>query len=259
MTSLSKGPYYILGGSPWPLTCSVNVFNMLLSIYLILKGVTEWYMFMAPILLISNMLMWFRDVHRESLKGEQGLFEQETMKSGMILFILSEGFFFLSLFWGFFYVFISPEGSWPPLGVEAVDPSGIPLMGTIVLMGSSVTATMSLHYVNLNNLKFAKFYLFLTVVMGGVFFVMQIKEFMESSFTMADGAFGSLFYILTGFHGLHVVLGTIMLFYILWRMTLFPGEMGKSYSYSMEVVVWYWHFVDVVWLFLYVSIYWGSW
>nr|YP_010872788.1 cytochrome c oxidase subunit III [Laemobothrion atrum]WGU50352.1 cytochrome c oxidase subunit 3 [Laemobothrion atrum] len=259
MKSLSSGPYYFLAGSPWPLSCSVSVLNMLLGVYLLLKGITKWFLFAGPILLILNALMWFRDVHRESLNGDQGLYEQETMKSGMVLFILSEGFFFLSLFWGFFYIFISPEGSWPPSGVHAVDPLGIPLLGTIILMGSSVSATMALHFVSLSNMKFAKLYLMLTVLSGAVFFVLQLEEFLSSSFTMADGAFGSLFYILTGFHGLHVVLGTIMLLYTLWRMALFPGEMGKSYSYSMEVVVWYWHFVDVVWLFLYVSIYWGSW
>jgi len=206
------------------------------------------------------------------------------IKFGMCLFILSEVMFFFSFFWSFFHISLSPSPDiccvWPPRDIEIIDPFGIPLLNTIILLSSGVTITIS-HYFSVkekiifdvdiiysNGKKDRKFldftchsitviFLILTIVLGLIFTLEQIGEYADAPFSWKDNIYGSLFYLLTGFHGLHVVIGTLFLIVCCYR--LIKKRFNTYSNVGYECAIWYWHFVDVVWLFLFVVIYlWGS-
>nr|YP_010531221.1 cytochrome c oxidase subunit III [Nesodiprion japonicus]UXW93508.1 cytochrome c oxidase subunit III [Nesodiprion japonicus] len=254
-------PFHLVNYSPWPLLGSLSVMIMLL-------GSIKWFNFKSNNMLILGILItilimfqWWRDIIRESTF--QGLHTSNVlmgMKLGMILFIISEIFFFLSFFWTFFHSSLSPSieiGSmWPPKNILPFDPYEIPLLNTIILVSSGATITWA-HHSMMNNLKKESLKsMMLTILLGICFSFLQWYEYMEAPFSMADSIYGSTFFIATGFHGLHVLIGTTFILINFFR--IYFNHFSKFHHFGFEAAAWYWHFVDVVWLFLYISIYWWS-
>ena len=167
-------------------------------------------------------------------------------------------FFFISFFWAFFHRSLSPTIElgiiWPPIGIIAFNPFQIPLLNTAILLASGVTVTWAHHSLIERNHTQAIQSLFFTILLGIYFSILQAYEYIESPFTIADGIYGSTFFIATGFHGLHVLIGTTFLLICLLRHI--NNHFSKTHHFGFEAAAWYWHFVDVVWLFLYISIYW---
>lgn len=219
----------------------------------------ELLLILSLLLVILTMIVWWRDVIREATyTGLHTLVVQKGLKLGVILFIVSEVCFFFSFFWAFFHSALVPAvelGSiWPPVGIEPLDPFEVPLLNTAILLSSGATITWSHKALISGERKDAIVGLIATVALGIIFTALQAMEYYEASFTIADSVYGSAFYVATGFHGLHVLVGTTFLVVGLVRMI--NHQLTKFHHVGYEAACWYWHFVDVVWLFLYVSIYW---
>lgn len=202
--------------------------------------------------------MWWKDLNRESCLGYHTHKLESSLRVAFALFILSEVFFFVSFFWAFYDAALSPTIEiglrWPPKGVAPLSTYSVPLLNTVILLSRGITVTWCHHSV-INNL-FSKSFVRLsfTVLLGVYFLIMQWLEYREAQFSIADGVYGSTFFIATGFHGIHVTVGTIFLFYVL--VILRMSKVTWHHHFSFEAAAWYWHFVDVVWLVLFISIYW---
>lgn len=210
-------------------------------------------------MLILIRFQWWRDVTREStFQGKHTIEVVTGLTIGIILFIVSEIFFFVSFFWAFFHRRLSPDihigGIWPPKGIQSLNPIGIPLLNTIILLTSGITVTWSHHSIILNIKQNAIYSLILTCILGIYFTALQIFEYMITRFTIADSVYGSVFFIATGFHGIHVLIGTLFLSVCLIR--IIKNHFSYNHHLGFEIAIWYWHFVDVVWLFLYIFVYW---
>nr|ATA58335.1 cytochrome c oxidase subunit III [Bolivaritettix yuanbaoshanensis] len=259
MLTHSNHPFHLVDYSPWPLTGALGAF-------ITTMGLTKWFhtfdinlMALGLMIIILTMVQWWRDVTRESTY--QGLHTTKVavgLRWGMILFITSEVLFFISFFWAFFNsslaVNVELGMMWPPKGVEPFNPLNIPLLNTIILLSSGITVTWSHHSLMEANHSQAKQSLMMTVILGVYFTIMQAYEYMESQFSISDSAYGSTFFVATGFHGIHVMIGTTFLLICLIRQMFY--HFSSNHHLGFEAAAWYWHFVDVVWLFLYISIYW---
>nr|YP_010868380.1 cytochrome c oxidase subunit III [Caridina pseudogracilirostris]WGU19666.1 cytochrome c oxidase subunit 3 [Caridina pseudogracilirostris] len=260
MTS-PKHTYHLVDMSPWPLTGSI-------SAMMITTGLVKWFhqsnMDLLSLGLLATaltMLQWWRDVTREGTY--QGLHTARVVTGlqwGMMLFITSEVLFFFSFFWAFFHSSLAPTpelgNCWPPAGISAFNPFQIPLLNTTILLASGATVTWSHHAIMEGKLSSAIQSLALTVVLGGYFTALQAMEYYEAPFTLADSAYGSTFFVATGFHGLHVIIGSVFLLVCLYR--LYMCHFSSKHHFGFEAAAWYWHFVDVVWLFLFTSMYWWA-
>jgi cytochrome c oxidase subunit 3 len=217
---------------------------------------------LALFAVISSMSFWWRDVISEgTYLGNHTLAVQRGLNMGVALFIVSEALFFLAIFWTFFHSALSPTvelgAQWPPMGIEAINPFELPLLNTVILLSSGFTVTYAHHSLIQGDRKASLYALVATVLLALVFTGFQGVEYTVSSFTISDGTFGSCFYFGTGFHGLHVIIGTAFLAVGLWRVLAY--HLTNHHHLGLESGILYWHFVDVVWLFLYISIYyWGS-
>nr|YP_009339284.1 cytochrome c oxidase subunit III [Eulimnogammarus cyaneus]APL97174.1 cytochrome c oxidase subunit III [Eulimnogammarus cyaneus] len=255
----SNHPYHLVEKSPWPIIASLGA--MLLT-----TGLVKWFHHFTPYLLLTAMLalvlvsvLWWRDVSREgTLQGLHTLKVTTGLRVGMLLFIVSEVLFFFSFFWAFFHSSLNPTMElgdiWPPTSINPFNPFQIPLLNTAILLASGVTVTWAHHAVTENLHTTAINGMILTVFLGLYFSALQAMEYIEAPFTMADSIYGSTFFVATGFHGLHVIIGTTFLAICLMR--LHKAHFSKIHHMGLEAAIWYWHFVDVVWLFLYISIYW---
>nr|YP_010875343.1 cytochrome c oxidase subunit III [Ciconiphilus decimfasciatus]WGW14997.1 cytochrome c oxidase subunit 3 [Ciconiphilus decimfasciatus] len=253
--------FHIVWMSPWPLYSSCGLFMILASTLLMKDSIMNFFFFIMVILFFfSSFYGWMRDICYESfLQGEHTFLVQKGLKTGMVLFILSEVFFFFSFFWSLFYFSFSPSieiYSWPPEGIISLDPMEIPMLGTLILLSSGVTVTWSHYCILENKKKESMISLILTIIFGIFFSFLQLKEYISCSFTMSDSVFGSIFFMSTGFHGIHVLIGTMILFSCYTRMV--NNHFSKNHHVGFEMGIWYWHFVDVVWLFLYICLYWWS-
>ena len=229
-------------------------------------GIVSWFhlnriilFFTGIILLILVIIQWWRDIRREGvIQGLHTSIVELGLRWGIILFIVSEIFFFVRFFWAFFHRRLSPNievGSiWPPYGIKVFNPFQVPLLNTIILLSSGIRVTWAHHSLMIGNFTQTKNGLLITVILGIYFTILQALEYVEASFTFADRIYGSTFFIATGFHGLHVIIGTLFLLVILIRHIKY--EFNKNHHFGFEAAAWYWHFVDVVWLFLYLIIYW---
>nr|AXS66005.1 cytochrome c oxidase subunit 3 [Cucujoidea sp. 36 KM-2017] len=252
-------PFHLVDVSPWPLLGS-------LSAMITMMGLIKWFHFYNNNLLLLGlftmllvMYQWWRDIVREgTFQGHHTFKVTLGLRWGMILFITSEVFFFISFFWSFFHNSLSPSIEigmlWPPKGITPFNPMEIPLLNTLILLTSGLTATWAHHSLMENNYFQAKQSLMLTVLLGIYFTILQGYEYIEAPFTIADSVYGSSFFMATGFHGLHVIIGTIFLLTCLIRHMF--NHFSNIHHFGFEAAAWYWHFVDVVWLFLYISIYW---
>nr|QLY90128.1 cytochrome c oxidase subunit III [Athripsodes aterrimus] len=257
----SNHPFHLVDYSPWPLMSS-------LSTMLIMASIIKWFhsfsmnMFLIsfPLTLLC-MYQWWRDIHRES--SFQGLHSMEVtmnMKWGMILFIISEIFFFISFFWSFFHSYLSPSMEmgtlWPPKGIYPFNAFQIPLLNTIILLTSGIAVTWSHHSIIKNNYSQGFNSLFICILLGIYFSLLQLYEYIEAPFSLSDSIYGSTFFVATGFHGLHVIIGTLFLTVSLIRFN--KNTFSLYHHFGFEAAAWYWHFVDIVWLFLYTFLYWWS-
>nr|AVE15571.1 cytochrome c oxidase subunit III [Metallyticus sp. JZ-2017] len=254
-------PYHLVTYSPWPIIASFSIMITMIGFIKMCNQLNENLMFMGSMILIITIIQWWRDVVRQSTY--QGCHTKKVMTGlrwGMILFIVSEVFFFLSFFWTFFHSSLTPaielSVNWPPMGIKPFNPLLIPLLNTTVLLASAITITWSHHSLLENNFNQATQGLLLTIILGAYFTLLQLYEYYEAPFTIADSVFGSIFFVATGFHGLHVIIGTTFLLVCYYRMLFI--HFSSDHHFGFEAAAWYWHFVDVVWLFLYVSIYWWS-
>ena len=257
-------PFHLVSPSPWPIWTSISLLNITTSGVLTMHGFAQAHYFLmaAFVALISSMSLWWRDVISEgTYLGNHTLAVQKGLNTGVILFIVSEGLFFLAIFWAFFHSALSPTielgAQWPPLGIEAVNPFELPLLNTVILLSSGATVTYAHHSLIQGNRNGALYGLIATVILAIIFTILQGIEYTVSSFTISDGAFGSCFYFGTGFHGLHVMIGTAFILVGLWRV--YAYQPTDNHHLGLEAGILYWHFVDVVWLFLFISMYyWGS-
>nr|QVM79197.1 cytochrome c oxidase subunit III [Tsivoka simplicicollis] len=259
MSAHKNHPFHLVDVSPWPILGALGAMTTMM-------GLIKWFHLYESNLLLLGFLItslvmyqWWRDIVREATF--QGLHTFKVtlgLRWGMILFITSEVFFFISFFWGFFHNSLSPSielgMNWPPKGIQAFNPIEIPLLNTLILLTSGLTVTWAHHSLMENNYKQALQGLSLTVILGLYFTMLQAYEYIEAPFTIADAAYGSSFFMATGFHGIHVIIGTTFLAVCLIR--LFLNHFSPIHHFGFEAAAWYWHFVDVVWLFLYISIYW---
>jgi cytochrome c oxidase subunit 3 len=205
------------------------------------------------------MAAWWRDVIIEgTFEGHHTQAVQKGLRLGVILFIASEVMFFFSFFWAFFHSSLAPTpeiGSvWPPLGIETIDAWGIPLLNTIILLTSGATITWAHHAIIVGSRQNILYSLILTISLAIFFTFIQAFEYIESSFTISDSVYGTTFFLLTGFHGIHVIVGTI--FIIVGTFRTIKHHFTKQNHFGFEAAAWYWHFVDVVWLFLFIVVYW---
>nr|YP_009258925.1 cytochrome c oxidase subunit III [Dopasia gracilis]AIQ78424.1 cytochrome c oxidase subunit III [Dopasia gracilis]QJF46555.1 cytochrome c oxidase subunit III [Dopasia gracilis] len=251
--------YHMVNPSPWPLTGAI-------AALLLTSGLAMWFHLNNPrlmaaglLLMLLTMYQWWRDITREgTFQGHHTPQVQTGLRYGMLLFIVSEVFFFIGFFWAFYHSSLAPSpelgGQWPPSGISALSPFEVPLLNTAVLLASGVTVTWAHHSLMEGHQKEATQALLLTTLLGLYFTALQAMEYYETSFTISDGAYGSTFFVATGFHGLHVMIGSTFLMVCLTRQI--KHHFTTQHHFGFEAAAWYWHFVDVVWLFLYVSIYW---
>ena len=269
MTNITRSnfqahPFHLVSPSPWPLYTSTSLFSLTLSAVLTFHSFSVALIILYTSLtsLVYSMSLWFRDVTNEgTYLGNHTLAVQRGLNMGVALFIISEALFFLAIFWSFFHSALSPTvelgAKWPPLGIESINPFELPLLNTVILLSSGVTVTYSHHCLIQGNRSGALYGLVFTIVLAIIFTAFQGIEYSVSSFTISDGAFGSCFYFGTGFHGLHVMIGTAFLAVGFWRLLAY--HLTENHHLGLESGILYWHFVDVVWLFLFISIYyWGS-
>lgn len=257
-------PFHLVSPSPWPVNTSISLLNLTTLTVLVIHsfGFAGYILYFAFIGLLSTAFFWFRDVISEgTYLGNHTLAVQKGLNMGIALFIVSEILFFLAIFWTYFHSALSPTvelgGQWPPMGVDAIDAMELPLFNTVILLASGTTITYSHHSLIQGNRNAALFGAIFTVVLALVFTFFQYIEYSVSAFTLTDGTYGSCFYFGTGFHGLHVMIGTLYLAVGLWR--LFAYHLTENHHLGFESGILYWHFVDIVWLILFLSVYyWGS-
>nr|QFQ33836.1 cytochrome c oxidase subunit III [Amblyomma geoemydae] len=252
-------PFHLVEKSPWPLTSSISAFSLTLGFVNFFNNKNNILIYTAMLILILSSYQWWRDVSREaSFQGFHTFFVLKGLKLGMLLFILSEIFFFISFFWAFFHSSLSPNveiGScWPPKGIVPFNPFEIPLLNSTILISSGISVTWTHHAIMNGNLKTSVLSLKLTIFLGILFTFFQTFEYFQAQFSITDSIFGSTFFLTTGFHGLHVIIGTTFLFVTYFRIK--NNLISMNHFFGFEAAAWYWHFVDIVWLFLFTFMYW---
>ncbi|WP_458095808.1 cytochrome c oxidase subunit 3 [Roseomonas sp. WA12] len=261
-----KHPYHLVDPSPWPLISSFSAGALLFGIVLWSHYNIHWMFGLGLVGTFASMFFWWRDVIRESKQpGVHTPIVRIGMRYGMALFIASEVMFFVAFFWAYFHFALYPEhvsGAethiWPPKGILTFDPFGLPFLNTMILLLSGCTVTWAHHALIEGDRKGMLQGLSITVLLGMFFTFLQAVEYAEAPFAFSGGGiYPSTFFLATGFHGFHVIVGTIFLFVCLVRA--WRGDFTPRRHFGFEAAAWYWHFVDVVWLFLFICIYlWGA-
>jgi len=258
--------YHILAPSIQPLLGSIGAFVMLFGAVLFFHDGGPWMLLIGFALVIYVMVAWWGETIAENKAGDHTPVVQLGLKYGFILFIMSEVMFFSAWFWSFFKHALYPmgpqspgvDGVWPPEGITPFDPWHLPLINTLILLCSGAAVTWAHHaLVHENNREDLKWGLVIGIALGALFTVFQIYEYTHAAFGFSGNIYGANFFMATGFHGAHVLIGSIFLFVCLMRAL--AGHFTPDNHPGFEMAAWYWHFVDVVWLFLFAVIYiWGS-
>jgi cytochrome c oxidase subunit 3 len=288
-----KHDYHLVKPSPWPLLGAFAMLVMVLGVAGYLKGFwflekgTWWAAAAGFVALVFVLIGWWGDVLKESRGGDHTEVVQISLRYGMVLFIASEVMFFVAWFWGFFegaifhtlranpvfsdlanpdlenlkgwaswpvtQIVTSAEGAITHVQTRPFDPFHLPLVNTLILLLSGTTVTWAHHALQTNDRTGAKWGLLLTIILGISFTGFQAMEYMEAGFSYDGSLYGSAFFMATGFHGAHVIIGTLFLIVCLGR--LMAGGMKPNKHLGFEFAAWYWHFVDVVWLFLFAFVY----
>lgn len=250
--------FFILMYSPWPLVARLRAFNLFFSGLVFLKYRKLDCMFLSLFLLRIISFFWWVFYRGEfNLEGKDSFSLENGVKYAILLFIASEVFFFFSFFWSYFHFFLAPclEVSliWPPLNIRIFDFLNVPLINTLTLLSSGMTITIRHHYLLKGKIKLSQRFLFVTIILGLFFSCLQIAEYNSAFFRIRDSNFGTTFFMLTGFHGIHVIIGRIFLFISIFRYNKITSNSKDCLRF--ELASWYWHFVDVVWIFLYFVLY----
>jgi len=291
MSTANTGSYYLPNPSPWPIITSAGIFSLALGFVLFMNGVHAgpWLMLVGAAIIVFMMIRWFGQVIGESESGTYNAQVDRSFRWGMAWFIFSEVMFFAAFFGALFYVrhfavqwigaddLLWPgyDAAWPTAGPKGLMPVaagtmpgpgqfspmaawGIPAINTLILLSSGVTVTIAHWGLLKDNRAQLITGLFFTIALGITFLSLQAFEYVhaytELGLTLKTGVYGATFFMLTGFHGFHVTMGTIMLMVILGRTM--AGHFRPDHHFGFEAVAWYWHFVDVVWLGLFIFVYW---
>ncbi len=256
-------PYHMVDPSPWPLVGTISAFTIAVG------GI--WFMHDGPwallalgfALLLFTFYGWWRDVIREANSGiHHTEVVRHGLRVGMLLFIASEVMFFFAFFWAFFdasvpFLSRTAHEVWPPEGIVPLHTWGLPFLNTLILLTSGATVTIAHHAIRHGDREKTALWTGITVALGFLFLGLQILEYHEAAFTFTDGIYPSTFFMATGFHGFHVFVGACFLAVCFFRAR--AGQFTADQHVGFEAAAWYWHFVDVVWLFLFASIYiWGA-
>lgn len=282
-----EGSYYVPHGSRWPIVGSIGLFTMLASAANWMNGnsTAEWTFWLGVAIMIFMLFGWFSTVISENQRNLYNSQVDGSFRLGMVWFIFSEVMFFSAFFGALFYAralsvqWLGGAGSnamtnellwpefmsvWPTNGpgdlggsFETIPAFGVPFINTLALLTSGLTITLAHHALKAMNRRWLVIWMIATVMLGCLFLFLQVEEYIEAytqlGLTMGSGIYGSTFFMLTGFHGAHVTLGTIMLTVITFRCI--KGHFTPDKHFGFEAVAWYWHFVDVVWLGLYIFVY----
>ncbi|MEA5445713.1 cytochrome c oxidase subunit 3 [Gammaproteobacteria bacterium AB-CW1] len=283
-----KGSYYVPHESHWPVVGTIGMFVAVLGAAALLNGLL-WgtpVMFIGGAIILYMVWGWFRDVINESVSGAFGPQEDRSFRQGMAWFILSEVFFFAAFFGALFYarIYSVPwlggeganfftglllwdgfEASWPTDGpaprhdaFSTMGAWGLPALNTAILLTSGVTLTIAHHAIKDNNRKVLNWGLGATIALGLLFLGIQSYEYVHAyvdlNLRLDSGIYGSTFFMLTGFHGMHVILGALMLLVVFFRCL--KGHFTPENHFAFEAAAWYWHFVDVVWILVFIFVYW---
>lgn len=262
--SLRKHLFHLVDPSPWPFVASMSALVATFGGVMYMHGYDggEVVLPCGIVMILYSMVVWWRDVIREgTFEGFHTSAVQQGLRYGMILFIVSEIMFFVAFFWAFFHSSLSPTieigAVWPPQGIQVLNPWEVPFLNTVILLSSGASVTWAHHALLAGYRQQAIVALFVTVALAVLFTGFQAYEYFEAPFDISDGIYGSTFFLATGFHGFHVIIGTIFLTVCLGRLLRF--HFTKQHHFGFEAAAWYWHMVDVLWLFLFVSIYyWGG-
>ena len=257
--------YHLVNPSPWPVVGSLSALVLAIGAVQYFHSDTPWVMIIGLAGVLYTMLAWWRDVINEAHSGDHTPVVQLHHRYGMILFIASEVMFFVAWFWAYFDASLYPGeaiqaarteltgGHWPPDGIETFDPWHLPLINTLILLTSGTTVTWAHHALQHGDREGLKWGLVLTVALGALFTVFQAYEYQHAAFGFSGHIYGATFFMATGFHGFHVIVGTVFLLVCLLRAL--ADHFTPQSHFGFEAAAWYWHFVDVVWLFLFVVIY----
>jgi len=259
-THSAKHPYHLVDPSPWPIVGAVAALALTVGGVLFMHG-NMWGNVVMPLGflgILATMFFWWRDVVNEGEhQGHHSPVVQIGLRYGMALFIASEVMFFVAWFWAYFNASLFPTEVmghvWPPKGVTTFDPFELPLLNTLILLLSGVTVTWAHHALREGDRSGLIQGLSLTILLGLTFTGVQAYEYSHAAFGFKDGIYPSTFFMATGFHGAHVIIGTIFLIVCWFRAT--AGHFKPDHHFGFEAAAWYWHFVDVVWLFLFICIY----
>lgn len=257
-------PFHLVDPSNWPILVSFSLLNLTIGAVAYMHGYPNGgsIFSLGLLLTVAGMILWFRDVITEgTYLGCHTTEVQKGLIIGFILFIVSEVFAFLSVFWAFFHSSLSPAveigGVWPPQGITALDPFAIPLLNTFLLLSSGAFVTYGHHALIQGDRKGAIIGTLLTIILAIIFTALQYYEYSEAPFSISDSVFGTVFFASTGLHGLHVIVGTIFILIGFFRIVNY--HLSTNHHVGFEASILYWHFVDVVWLFLFVAVYyWGG-
>lgn len=250
--------FFLLRNRPWPLVSTLNSFSVFISGLVFIKfGNSQCLLLSLSRISIISFIWWTFYRGEFNLEGKNSLTLEQGLKYSILLFISSEVFFFFSFFWSYFHFYLSPcieiRIIWPPLNVHIFEYLNVPLINTLVLVTSGLTITIRHFFLIKNFIKMSKIFLFRTILLGLIFTFLQIIEYKRSIFDIRDSNFGRTFFILTGFHGTHVIIGTMFLLTSLYRYNKITSN--NKECLRIEIAAWYWHFVDVVWIFLYFILY----
>lgn len=254
--------FHIVDTSPWPLVASAGALFLTMAALVWFHLRQGMPLLFSAIFLIYVSSLWFRDVVREgTYEGHHTKKVQTSLRLGMILFIVSEVMFFFSFFWTFFHSSLAPSiqiGSvWPPLEISVLKTFKVPALNTLILLTSGAAATWVHHSIIDQNRKEVLNGFFATLFLAVLFTAFQFDEYLNSKFYMVDGVYGSIFFMITGFHGFHVIIGSIFLMVCWFRY--YDYQFTAKHHLGFQSAAWYWHFVDVVWIFLFFSLYfWGN-
>jgi len=263
MLSTKRHSFHLVDTSPWPLLGSISALAVTLGAVLFFHGY-----YMGETLLMGGFLhlilvsfAWWRDVIDEAtFQGCHTRNVQYGLRLGMFLFIISEIMFFFSFFWAFFHSSIAPSVeigcSWPPQGVKTLDTMDLPLINTFILLSSGFSITWAHHALISNKFEQTRVALIITILFAILFTDLQFNEYLEAEFSIADSVYGSVFFLITGFHGFHVIVGTIFIIVCYFRFT--KNHFSSERHLGFEMSIWYWHFVDVVWILVFLMVYWWS-
>ena len=252
-------PYHVVDNSPWPITSSFSALVFALGLIMKFNHVNYSHisLTLGIILVTLSAFLWWSDVTIEgTYQGKHSKVVAKGLKIGIILFFVSECCLFASFFWAYFHASLSPNielgSQWPPEGITTIDPFGLPLANLIILLSSGAFLTYSHEKLLGKDIKEARIGLIITILLGATFLGLQLIEFSVAPFSVADGAYGSSFFILTTCHMAHVIIGTSFLGVALSRLPHYT----VAHNLGLEAAIWYWHLVDIIYLFVFGVVYW---